>query len=115
MIPNRSNAARCIALIALTLTSAGCGTTYSRRNPVGEMFPTVQGRNLSDQPRQLPGDWAGEPVVVFVGYEQNTQFDIDRWLLGMQQARINVRAYEVPTIPGLVPGLFAGTIDEGMR
>ena len=45
----------------------------------------------------------------------DSQFDIDRWLLGLNQIGLDVPVYELPTIPGLFPGLFAGAIDEGMR
>ena len=31
------------------------------------------------------------------------------------QAETPVRIIEVPTIPGMFPGMFAGSIDEGMR
>ncbi|MEM9323221.1 MAG: hypothetical protein AAGA41_10335, partial [Pseudomonadota bacterium] len=44
-----------------------------------------------------------------------TQFDIDRWLLGMAQAGLKAPLLEVPTIPGLVPSLASGFIDDGMR
>ena len=53
--------------------------------------------------------------LLLVGYEQDTQFDIDRWLLGLTQAGVKVRTHELPTIPGLAPRMFSGSIDNGMR
>jgi hypothetical protein len=75
----------------------------------------VTGRSLEGKDYRIPADFAGKPVLLLVGYEMDTQFDIDRWLLGLQQARVKVRMYELPTIPGMVPRMFSGYIDEGMR
>lgn len=93
----------------------GCSPTFERRNPMGERFPSVVGTSLADEEVRLPEDFAGEPLLLLVGYRQNSQFDLDRWLLGLRQAGADVEVREVPTIPGLLPGLFAGRIDSGMR
>ena len=93
----------------------GCGSTFERRDPTGEAFPAVRGTSLSGTEVALPGAFAGGPVLFLVGYKQNTQFDLDRWLLGLSEAGVAVEVREVPTIPGLVPGLFSGWIDRGMR
>jgi hypothetical protein len=50
-----------------------------------------------------------------VGFEQNTQFDLDRWALALVQSGVELRAVEIPTIPGLVPSLISDRIDNGMR
>ncbi len=93
----------------------GCGTTYPRRDPTGERFPVVKGTSLKNEAVVLPDAWAGQPTLVLVGYQQNTQFDLDRWLLALQQSQLSVKVFEVPTIVGMIPGLFAGSIDQGMR
>ena len=105
------------ALVALPLALLvpGCSSTLPRRDPVGETFPTVQGMALDDTPTELPGDYAGEPVVLLVGYLQGTQFDIDRWVLGLMQAGASARMVEIPTIPSLAASFASGWIDEGMR
>jgi hypothetical protein len=95
--------------------AAGCRSTYDRRDPTGETFPAVRGDALDGREVEIPAAFAGKPVLLLIGYEQSTQFDLDRWMLGMQQAGVSVATYEVPTIPGLVPGLFSGYIDGGMR
>ncbi|MGQ9589129.1 MAG: hypothetical protein ACUVYA_02415 [Planctomycetota bacterium] len=100
---------------AAALAASGCSTTCPRRDPTGEVFPSVRGTALDGRSVSIPEDFAGEPVVLLIGYEMNTQFDLDRWLLGLAQAGVAVRTYELPTIPGLVPGMFAGSIDAGMR
>ncbi len=93
----------------------GCGSTTKNRNPIGLEFPGVSGENLDGESVVLPGDLGGKPSLLLIGFVQNAQFDIDRWLLGLIQGQVSVPVVEVPTIEGLVPGLIAGTIDEGMR
>jgi hypothetical protein len=65
--------------------------------------------------RQLPAELLGAPALILIGFEMETQFDLDRWILGAQQADLKVKVLELPTIPGLLPGLFAVAIDNGMR
>ena len=101
----------------------GCSTTYPNRDPVGEVFPSVEGESLEEVATALPESLAGKPAVLLVGYRQKTQFDIDRWLMGLLQAGvgtggdngIDARVLEGPTIPGLVPTIASGWIDDGMR
>lgn len=92
-----------------------CRSVHENRNPIGETFPSVEATTLAGAPLRLPQDLAGKPVVLLIGYVMETQFDLDRWLVGLMQLETPVARYEVPTLPGLVPGLIAGTIDDGMR
>ena len=98
-----------------SLLAPGCSTSVPNRDPTGEAFPDVTGSSLEGDEVALPGDLAGRPAVLLVGYEQRTQFDIDRWFLGLLQADIDARLVEVPTIPGLLPTIASGWIDDGMR
>ena len=113
----RSTANRLVACILAigTIRGAGCSTKYPRRDPTGERFPSVEGRTLAEQPVRLPDDVLGAPALLFVGYKQSTQFDIDRWALALRAAKVDVRAYEIPTLPGLGARLASGSIDTGMR
>ena len=106
-----------IALVgtAALTTAKGCASSRPNRNPVGEQFPAVVGQSLEKQRTELPADLAGEPAVLLIGYKQRAQFDIDRWIMGLLQAKVDARILEVPTIPGLVTGLASGWIDDGMR
>ncbi len=99
----------------LVLISVGCSSPIPRRDPSGERFPSITGESLAGESRRIPEDFAGEPALLFIGYDMQSQFDIDRWILGATQLGLEVRAYELPTIKGMVPGLFSGQIDEGMR
>ena len=104
-----------LALAALLLFTPGCSSTSPRRDPTGEMFPEVTGMSLEGDAVSMPGDFAGEPVILLVGYLQETQFDLDRWLMGLLMAEAPVRFYEVPTIPSLSASAVSGWIDDGMR
>ncbi|MEY4673893.1 MAG: hypothetical protein RL148_1677 [Planctomycetota bacterium] len=103
-----------LALVASVLF-ASCGATWPRRDPTGEVFPTVSGNALDGTRVTLPAAAAGEPVLLLVGYKQESQFDIDRWLLALSQSDLRVKVLELPTIPGMFPRMFSGAIDAGMR
>ena len=80
-----------------------------------EDVPDRDREDLEKTTVTLPKAYEGAPAVYMVGYRQNTQFDLDRWTIGLLQADFPCRIVEVPTIPGLVPGMIKGTIDDGMR
>ena len=109
------NVLHALWLSTVAMALAGCGSTLPNRDPTGELFPTVTGQSLDEQTVTLPDDLNGEPSVLIVGYTQNAQFDIDRWLLGMLQAELSLRILEVPTIPGALASMASGFIDDGMR
>lgn len=96
---------------ALALFS--CRATIPNRNPVGEVFPAVKGESLEGKDVAVPAQ--GEPAILLIGYAQDAQFDADRWLYGLLQAKIPVRVIELPTLPGLFVRAIGGMIDEGMR
>ncbi len=105
----------CHALLLLLALLTACSTTWPRRDPTGEVFPTVAGTSLADQPVTFPDVGCGAPLLLLIGYEQNTQFDLDRWIQALDMAGAKVRAFELPTIPGLMPRMVSGFIDGGMR
>ena len=114
--PGRAGGGLMRVLLALAVLHAlGCAAPHPRRDPTGETFPSVRGTSLDGEAFARPEALAGAPAVLLVGFEQDSQFDLDRWILGLVQAGAEVRILEVPTIPGLVPGLFADDIDGGMR
>lgn len=101
-------------IIVLSLL-AGCSDPVPNRNPLGENFPSVVGESLEKERVDLPKDLAGAPAVLLIGYAQEAQFDIDRWLMGFIQLELDARILELPTIPGLVPTVASRWIDDGMR
>ncbi|TVQ64260.1 MAG: hypothetical protein EA379_02145 [Phycisphaerales bacterium] len=94
---------------------SGCSSSVPNRDPSGEPFPSVRGEGLDGVKWTIPDDFAGEHVLLLVGYKQNAQFDIDRWMMGLLQAETPVDFYEIPTIKGLAPRVIGGWIDDGMR
>lgn len=92
-----------------------CSSTTANRDPLGERFPSVRGESLDGEEFVLPKDLGGQPAVLLLGYVQKAQFDVDRWLLGLLQAEVPARVLELPTIKGMIPGMFSGKIDSGMR
>jgi len=104
-----------IAFTLLALSLIGCSKTYINRNPIGEKFPTVKGQTLTEKEIELPTYFEGTSVILLLGYVQDSQFDIDRWLIGLDMTETNIKAYEIPTIQGLFPRMFKSSIDEGMR
>lgn len=93
----------------------GCTTDYSNRKPIGETFPSVSGQSLEKNTISFPDYLSGKNTVLLLGYVQDTQFDIDRWLIGLDMTQTQVDVYELPTIQGMFPRLFKTQIDEGMR
>lgn len=93
----------------------GCSTTYPNKDITGQKFPTVVGQTLSEQPMTIPSDFTDDLTLLLIGYVQNSQFDIDRWLIALDVTDTRVKVYEVPTIQGLLPKMFSTVIDNGMR
>lgn len=100
---------------ASCLLLAGCASSHPNREPLGERLPGLTGKALDGRALALPDELLGAPSILLVGYEQEAQFDADRWLFGLRQARTPARLLEMPTIPGLFPGAFQKQIDSGMR
>lgn len=104
-----------ITFLLIVFSLIGCSTTYVNRAPVGEKFPTIKGQTLTEKERELPTYFEGTSVVLLLGYVQDSQFDIDRWLIGLDMTETKIKAYEIPTIQGLFPRMFKSSIDNGMR
>lgn len=106
-----------LAAVSAVVVLAGCSSPIKvdPASLIGKTFPTVRGETLEKQPRTLPADLAGKPTLLLVGYKQSSQFDIDRWMVGLLQLKTPIEFVEVPTISGMLPGMFANQIDNGMR
>ena len=104
-----------LIVIGAVLSNGGCMAKYPNRNPVGETFPTATGENLDKEKVELPKAYLGKPALYMAGYSQNSQFDLDRWTIGLTQVEFPAAIIEVPTIPGMFPSMIKGVIDNGMR
>ena len=110
-----TNRLRSCYLMMIMLLTSSCEDTFQNQSPVGQTFPKVTGETLDRKVWDLPKHWLGEPTIILLGYIQDSQFDIDRWLIGLDMRQVNAKIYEVPTIKGIFPRLMSERINEGMR
>ncbi len=101
----------CFILIFLV----SCTTTVQNKKVIGKSFPEVEGETLEGKKIELPKDILGKKTLLLIGYDQDTQFDIDRWLIGLDQKGFVLNVFEVPTIKGWVPRIIKSKINGGMR
>ncbi len=106
---------RLFFIYLIILSSVACSTTYQNQSIEGQLFPTVTGENLEQESVNIPADFNNKVTLLLVGYKQDSQFDIDRWLIGLDMTNTVVDTYELPTIQGLLPRMFSTYIDNGMR
>ncbi len=103
-------------LMLATISLSGCSSQVAApSNLKNSRFPSVQGTSLKAEKVAVPEHYEGKNTLLLVGYVQRAQFDIDRWILGVLQANIEVEIVEVPTIAGMLPQMVQGFIDDGMR
>lgn len=106
---------RLISLFFLISLVSACSTNHPNQDITGKSFPSISGQTLEKNTVNIPEDFDDEFTLLLVGYAQNSQFDIDRWLIGLDMTKTNVPTYEIPTIQGLFPRMFSTVIDNGMR
>jgi hypothetical protein len=106
---------RYLMIIATLMLLSACSTSYPNQAITGQAFPSVSGQNLEKELMTLPDDLKGDVALLLIGYKQDSQFDIDRWLIGLDMTQTQVSVFEVPTIQGLFPRMFSTFIDNGMR
>lgn len=103
----------CTFLLVLLL--AGCSSHFVNQSQTGKPFPSVTGENLEKKTINIPEDFTGKNTLLLIGYKQDSQFDIDRWLIGLDMTNTEIDVYEIPTIQGLFPRMFSTVINNGMR
>ena len=106
---------RILFLLLIVGLLSACSTNYPNQQVTGIKFPTVVGQSLENNTVNIPEDFQNELSLLLVGYTQNSQFDIDRWLIALDMTKTNLPTYEIPTIQGLFPRMFSTVIDNGMR
>lgn len=106
---------RLFIVIVMAVLLTACSTSYPNQAITGQAFPSVSGESLEKELMQIPDDFKGNMTLLLIGYKQDSQFDIDRWLIGLDMTQTQVAVYEVPTIQGLFPRMFSTFIDNGMR
>ncbi|RHW77890.1 hypothetical protein [Colwellia sp. RSH04] len=102
-------------IIFVLVFLSGCMTTYPNQQVVGQNLPDISGTSLEEQSIKMPEAFNQALTLLLIGYKQDSQFDIDRWLIALDMTQVNVPVYELPTIQGMVPRMFSTYIDNGMR
>jgi len=106
---------RLLLISLLVLLLSGCSTNYTNQELTGKTFPSVTGQSLEKQTVNIPQDFKNEYTLLLIGYKQDSQFDIDRWLIALDFTDTKLPVYELPTIQGMFPRMFSTVIDNGMR
>lgn len=102
-------------LFALVLLGGCASYDYPGTVTIGDTMVQASGESLEGETVVIPNDFKGEKTLLLFGYVQDSQFDIDRWLIGLDMTQTKVGVYEIPTIKGMVPRMFKTFIDGGMR
>ena len=104
-----------LMIISLVLLLSACSTSYPNKDVTGMTLPTMTGETLTKETVTLPSLFDSSKTLLLIGYKQDTQFDIDRWLIGLDMTETEVKAYEIPAIQGMFPRMFSTQINNGMR
>ena len=105
----------CKVLVFVAFFSSCANYEYPSQVTIGDLMIEATGESLEGNTVKMPQDFTGQETLLLFGYKQDSQFDIDRWLIGLDMTQTNVAAYEIPTIQGMLPRMFSGFIDGGMR
>ena len=84
---------------------------------VGDMLPTLRGRDLTGHGVRLPDATRGKVTLVSMGFSYESRFPVEAWTNRFRAdfaADRRVNFYEVPMIGGMGK-LARGFIDGGMR
>ncbi len=102
-------------ILSLFLLSCSRVPNKTPESIMGKPFPILKGKSLSQKKWTLPNDIKGQKTILLTGYVQRSQFDIDRWLIGLSMAGVKTPVFEVPAVKGLLIGLFKERLDQNMR
>ena len=102
-------------LLFVIVFSSCANYEYPSQVTIGGSMVEATGESLEGNTVVIPKDFIGQETLLLFGYKQDSQFDIDRWLIGLDMTQTQVAAYEIPTIQGMLPRMFSGFIDGGMR
>ena len=104
-----------ILISSFTILLVSYSSNYNNIDPSGKTFQTISGSSLNGKEYTIPADFSDEIILLLVGFKRKTQFDIDRWTIGLDQTKTRVKTIEVPATQGWFPVLFNDMIDNGMR
>jgi len=102
--------------IILVMVISGCASyDYPRQVKIGDRMISATGESLNGTSVSIPKDFKGNKTLLLFGFIHKSQFDIDRWLIGLDMTGTQVDVYEIPTLKGMVPEIFSHFIDDSMR
>ncbi len=104
-----------IIITLFCLCIIGCSTSFENQVVINKFFPEISGSSLEGNRIQIPLKNSAGHQILLIGYEQNSQFDIDRWLIGFSMLKVSVPIYELPVLAGWFPKFLRKRIDNGMR
>lgn len=81
---------------------------------IGQRFPSVTGKDLTDTLQRLPQDCAGRPLIVLVAPSKGSQADGDKWIADLRERKA-VEFRELPVISSRMADLMEGFIAGKMR
>ena len=91
---------RTILISSFTFLLLSCSSTYTNNDPSGKTFPNISGSSLNGKEYTIPADFSGEKILLLVGFKRKSQFDIDRWTIGLDQTKTRVKTIELPATQG---------------
>jgi hypothetical protein len=103
------------SIFALIFLSGCASYNYPAQVKLGEPMIDIQGESLAGEPKQIPTDFNGQPTLLLFGYVHKSQFDIDRWLIGLNMRQADVVIYEIPAIKNIIGRMFSTRFDDAMR
>lgn len=106
---------KALTVLIMFIFISGCASHYPNQNVIGKQFPTISGESLDKKQFIIPQDFENKHTLLLIGYKHDSQFDIDRWFIALDMSAVNITAYELPTIQGMLPRMFSTFIDSGMR
>lgn len=105
-----------IIIVMFTFIASGCASyQYPAQVNIGDPMISAQGEDLSGTTINIPEDFQGKQTLLLFGFIHKSQFDIDRWLIGLDMTVTDVDVYEIPTLKGMFPAMFSTFIDDAMR
>ena len=102
-----------VLLFGLFALLISCSSTYPNKVVIGEKLPTFAGETLSKEKVRFPDLIKGKPSLLLIGYKQSSQFDIDRWLIGLEMMNITFPVFEIPVLAPWFPTFLQNKIDLG--
>ncbi len=102
-------------LIILVFLQGCVSYNYPKTVQLGDRMIRATGESLDGKPYIIPDDFLGKKTLLLFGFVHDAQFDIDRWLIGLDMTKTQISVYEIPTIKGMLPRMFSTFIDDGMR